>query len=179
MPKFKDIPQFISSGNYSTDIPWDYLEDWLNKDRIGKKIDLNPDFQRGHVWSKKKQIDYIEYILSGGICSNNIMWNCPGWMIDYKGPFQLVDGKQRLESVRKFLRNELKAFGYYYSEYEDKLKITHYYFKMHVNNLPTRENVLKWYLQLNSGGVVHSIIEIRKVERLLEYERNKQQSENS
>jgi hypothetical protein len=37
----------------------------------------------------------------------------------------------------------------------------------------TRAEVLQWYLDLNTGGVVHTDEEIAKVERMLEAEKTK------
>lgn len=39
-----------------------------------------------------------------------------------------------------------------------------------VNELRTRAEVLRWYLQLNSGGVVHTEEELARVRALLEAE---------
>jgi len=90
-----------------------------------------------------------------------------------QGQMVLVDGKQRLEAVRKFLRNELPVFKHTIEEFEDKkimLRSSNANFIFKVNNLKTRKEVLQWYLDLNSGGVVHTSEEIEKVRRLLEQE---------
>lgn len=90
----------------------------------------------------------------------------------------IVDGKQRLEAIRKFLRGELKAFGYYIQEFEDyknkegKIVLSYKYeLIFHINDLQTRKEVLQWYLDLNAGGVVHTPEELDKVRKLLEAER--------
>lgn len=83
----------------------------------------------------------------------------------------LVDGKQRLTAIQKFIHGKIPAFGYYFSEFEDKLHWCEHCLLFFVNNLSTREQVLEWYLQINTGGVVHSEEEIEKVRRLLEAER--------
>ena len=87
-------------------------------------------------------------------------------MSSFKGPFYLVDGKQRLQAVRLFLNNKIKAFGYYYNEYEDELHLIGPDFLINVNDLATREEVLQWYLDLNSGGVVHTEEELNKVKKI-------------
>jgi hypothetical protein len=40
-----------------------------------------------------------------------------------------------------------------------------------VNDLKTREEVLQWYLDLNSGGVVHTEEELNRVREMLEKEK--------
>ena len=68
-----------------------------------------------------------------------------------------VDGLQRLTSLRKFLNNELKVFGYYLNEFEDAMLLKkRYRLLININDLKTREEVLKWYIDFNSGGTVHS-----------------------
>lgn len=42
--------------------------------------------------------------------------------------------------------------------------------KFNVNDLQTRTEVLRWYIEMNSGGVVHSDEEIERVKELLRQE---------
>lgn len=58
------------------------------------------------------------------------------------------------------------AFGTKYSEFSDKLP-TEVSFSININDLATREEVLRWYLQLNEGGTPHSPEELEKVRLLL------------
>ena len=37
-----------------------------------------------------------------------------------------------------------------------------------VNNLKTKKEVLKWYLEMNTGGTVHTKDELNKVKGMLE-----------
>ena len=184
---FRDIPQFIHGGNYVVDISWNYLESWLEShdEYGGGGGDLNPDFQRGHVWDECKQAAYVEYILKGGKSSTDLWWNAKNWTATTLDtyPVQIVDGKQRLEAVRRFMRNDLRVFvrpyhlagrskkGYSFSDLDGKPDIIHTRFRMHVNNLETRAEVLEWYLQLNEGGVVHTDEELAKVRDLLAKEK--------
>lgn len=82
----------------------------------------------------------------------------------------LVDGKQRLEAVRRFLENEIPAFGVFYNDYEDKWRLGNFDFIIVVNNLKTRREVLQWYVDLNAGGTPHTDDEINKVHALMEKE---------
>lgn len=172
--RFRDIPQFTRSGSYQVNVGWDYLEEQFAQFEKGYGLELDPDFQRAHVWDRQKQERYVEYVLRGGKSSRTIYFNCVGWMTSRKnaGPVELVDGKQRIEAVRAFLRGEIQAFGSYYYEYEDRLRsIGGVDFIFVVNDLHTRAEVLQWYLDLNSGGVVHTEDELDKVRKLLEAER--------
>jgi hypothetical protein len=143
--RFQDIPQF-TRANYNVDIPWDYIPKW---ERNQLELNLDPDFQRAHVWTTDKQIAYVEYILRGGISGKDIYFNHPGWFRDWKGSMDIVDGKQRWQAVKEFLGDKIPVFGCFYSQYEDRLQ---------------------WYLDLNSGGVVHTNEELDKVQALLKKE---------
>ena len=170
--KFKDIPRFIGQGNYACNVEWARLESWLNRQRedYGDRLELDPDFQRAHVWDEKKQIAYVEFILRGGKSARALLWNAPGYFHGGSQSMVLVDGKQRLEAVRKFMRNDLPAFGATLSQFTDDLRVLDCDFLMHVNELESRSDVLRWYLEINSGGVVHTNEEIEKVRKLLEQE---------
>lgn len=174
-PRFRDIPQFIPDGNYSINVSWSYLERQLGG-WIEEGLDLDPDFQRAHVWGTEKQIAYVEFILRGGRSSRFIFFNNPNWQVQAvaREDFVLVDGKQRLQAVRSFLRSDIPAFGVYHSQFVDKLPaMCGPDFIFQVNTLRTRAEVLEWYLQLNAGGVVHTKAELDKVRRLLEKELDK------
>lgn len=167
--KFRDIPQF-PRAHYEITVDWSRLERHLSDSkRNGLEIVLEPDYQRGHVWSEAQQIAFVEYGLMGGESSMTITTNCVGWMASFEGPYEVVDGLQRITAVRKFVRNEIQAFGHYYCEFEDRLRGT-VHFNWKVCNLATRSEVLQLYLLMNSGGVVHSPEEIARVRALLEEE---------
>lgn len=167
---YEKIPKFIWGGNYVVNHSWKYLEDFLESN---PECDLNPDFQRGHVWTEEKQIAYVEFILRGGKSSRDIYFNHPGWLSGFNGQMELVDGKQRMEAVRKFMRNELPAFETLKNDFTGIFPNLACDFVIHVNNLQTRAEVLQWYLDLNSGGVVHTTEELLRVQAMLKQEQKK------
>ena len=87
----------------------------------------------------------------------------------------LVDGLQRLTAVRMFVRGELKVFGSYAYEYADRWNIIKHSLLFSMNTLKTREEVLRWYIEMNSGGVVHKKSEINRVRAMLEKEIERQE----
>lgn len=170
---FQKILPFTQWSSYLIDMWWTEVDRWVNKRDGDVGVELDPDFQRGHVWSRDQQIAYVEHCLRGGRTSNLIHWNCHDWH-ECTGlhPVVLVDGKQRLESVRLFLNNELPAFGTFYADYTGVLRpLGGAHFKFHINDLPNRAAVLKWYLELNAGGIVHSDEELERVRGLLAEEK--------
>jgi uncharacterized protein with ParB-like and HNH nuclease domain len=153
---FKDIKRFPHSS-YKVDASWDYLEEMLKSwDRKETPLLLQPDFQRGYVWSKFQQESYIEYCLRGGRAALDIFFNCPSWQGGYCDPIELIDGQQRLGAVRAFLRNEVKAYGNYYSEFEGRLHSIDNRLTFHMFCIKDRRDLLNFYIELNTGGSVHT-----------------------
>lgn len=167
--RFEDIPRFTPWGNYSIDVGLDFFVKWLNDHQVNDCLDLEPDFQRIHVWTTQQKIEYMEFILRGGKSGNVLLFNCPGWMNDFRGPFELIDGKQRISAVLGFFNNEFPVFGSFFREFEDKIRRVNFHFKVVVNNLETRKEVLQWYLDINSGGTPHTKEEIERIKSLLKY----------
>lgn len=174
MPRFRDIPQLTQDSSYGVDVGWEEIERHLGRwsDPTGgmAPVDLDPDFQRNHVWTEAQQIAFIEFKLRGGRGSHELRFNYPGWRTDFRGDFVLVDGKQRLEAVRRFMRNEIPAFGHRFAEYTDRPRFPNAALRFMVNTLPTRADVLNWYLEINAGGVAHTPEEIARVRALLDAE---------
>ena len=159
---------------------WEHLiEQWLWKDekgvyRHGKDddavVDLQPDFQRGYVWTQEQQVSYIESMLSGSLSGREIYFNHPTWSTFEnfeRWPIVCVDGQQRIGAVLAFMDNGIPMFGHYFSEYEGRVPMDRAYFNLWVNNLKTDREVYEWYLHLNSGGTVHTKEELDKVRALI------------
>lgn len=170
MAKFSDFKTFTRTPNYRTTVDWSYLEQSIAhyEERADgcAGLDLEPDFQREHVWTEAQQIAFVEYILRGGTSGREIYFNCAGWMADWRGPFVIVDGKQRLHAVRQFLANKIPAFGIYCKDFEGRIPSDCQFF-FNINDLKTREQVLKWYLEMNTGGTPHTEKELEKVKQML------------
>ncbi len=173
MPKYKDIPRFTRSPSASnhSDIPLNFLESWIDDKIKDLNLQLCPDFQRGHVWTKEQKIAYIEYLLRGGKSGREIYFNHPGWMHNWKGEFVLVDGLQRITACLAFIHNEIPAFGYYAREYDD-LRMADVYLSFWVNDLKTKSEVLTWYIEMNSGGTPHTLQELDRVKAMLQQDKH-------
>lgn len=169
--KFADIPQF-PRAYYSVHVSFDYLEHCLNQwDRpeTGSPLMLNPEFQRGHVWSKFQQIAYVEYMFKGGNTGGDIYFNCSSWGKGYDTPIYCVDGLQRITAIRKFMNNELAIFdGYTISDFEDRPRLINNRFTFNMLNIKSKKELLKIYLDFNSGGTIHSEYELERIKQLIE-----------
>lgn len=161
----QDIPKF-PRAHWQVNVGWEYLEtmiaDWVRD----YNLNLEPDFQRAHVWTEQQQRAYVEYVLRGGEVGRALTFNCPGWTTTLSvGAYEIVDGKQRLEAVRRFMRDELVVFGSRRSEFTGRLRIFHD-FEWRVCELD-RKGVLELYLNINGGGTPHTRAELDRVRALL------------
>jgi hypothetical protein len=162
--RFQDIQQY-PKAKYAIDVILSDTERIITRWEEEYGLELCPEFQRGHVWTEQQRERYLEFLLRGGQ-SGPILFNHPGWMTSFKGSLVLVDGLQRLTAVLKFLRNETQAFGYLLNEYGDGIPID-VTLRFEVNNLRTHGEVLQWYVDLNSGGTVHTPEEIERVRHMI------------
>lgn len=168
--KFRDIPQFTSDGNWQCDFDIEHLVNWVEREEAELGLQLNPDFQRGHVWTEEQQIRYLEYFFRGGKAGRVVYFNKPDWHISVgEGSYNdyvCVDGLQRITACKRFVHNEIPVFGSYFKEYEDRPRMT-YTIKVNVNDLKTKNDVLQWYIDMNIGGTPHTEEEIARVKALM------------
>lgn len=173
-PKIQNIPRYTEAGQYQMTAHLDYIPKWLAEN----DHDMDPPFQRSHVWSRTQQIAFVEFILRGGTSGKVIYWNNPHWQTrgfpvapDMPDTLLLVDGKQRLTAVLAFMRGDIPAFGHLWTAYTDpadrRFAVARGALTFNVNNLPTYAQVLQWYLDLNAGGTPHTDDEIETVRRML------------
>ena len=171
--KFSEIKPFIECNNYVVDVSLKSIPSQIEEFIEDLGLELNPDFQRGNVWNQFQKERYLEYLLRNGQSGRDIYLNHTNWnRTEGKGDgwFVCVDGLQRLTTCLEFMSNKVKAFGLYRDQFEDKLTSGIARLRIHVNNLQTRAEVLQWYLEMNSGGTVHSAEELERVQTLLDRE---------
>ena len=171
MARLADIPK-EPIAVWRTDVDPRQLVDmleWWDREMPGG-VELDPDFQRGHVWTPAQRSAWMEHVLQGGMGGRELTFNCPRWQrTGCKGPIVLVDGKQRIETVRKWLSGRLPAFGRKIEEWEDwktyGIRAQLLQVRMHV--LETRTELLGWYLRHNGGGTPHTRRELERVQRMM------------
>jgi len=79
----------------------------------------------------------------------------------------IVDGLQRLTTIRMLVTNQLPIFGgARFQDFDDHHRI-HNTLRFAIADLPTEAEVLKWYLAINAGGTPHTTAELDRVRRLL------------
>lgn len=169
--KFSEIPQFLTNrANYHIDVGFKYFSKTVQGYIDEFDLILNPEFQRGHVWTEEQQEKYIEYVLKGGTSGKEIYFNKPSLHCKAKtdyDDFVCVDGLQRITAIRKFQANELKAFGLYYNEFGGEPREIATRLSIHINDLQYEKDVLQWYIEMNEGGTPHTKEEIQRVKDML------------
>lgn len=166
----------LATAKWQADYRWDDLERSLAK--LGSDygcLELNPDFQRGHVWTPEQQVHFIENCLRGVVASNGflIQFNCPEWSdpnpdTDLPSGLQCVDGLQRYTAVTEFVKGNVKPFGYTAEELQGtQFAVYRFHMKVAVHSFTKRSDLLEHYLAINAGGTPHSPAEIERVRGLL------------
>lgn len=141
---------------------------------------LNPDFQRGHVWSTEQQISFIENFLRGSarlvIKLNDLSENKEGDLPSYS--WICIDGLQRLTALRDFMGGKFKIFDEKYGPEiitEGPAELKNKNWEIELYHFKHRKDILEYYLSFNSGGTVHSPEELNRVRQLLKETQNKPQ----
>lgn len=174
-----DVPRPVYRVNYDAGSV-EHMIDWLNETTTG--LILDPDYQRGHVWSTEQQKAYVEALISGRLSDvqRTLQFNSVDWDDGHlDAPIEIFDGKQRLHAIRTFVAGGLEIFtGMRFNDFVG----TRYSLTRGTNTLLTiviysiknRAALLSYYLDINRGGTIHGDAEITRVTELLNTELNKQ-----
>jgi len=171
-----DIIKPLRTAKWSADYRWDTLERSVTK--LGNdygSLELNPDFQRGHVWTQSQQVYFIENCLRGVVAASGylLQFNCAdfsdeGADSDLPSGLQCVDGLQRYTAVTEFVKGNIKPFGLAADELAGTcFSPKRMYMKIAIHDFTRRADLLEHYLALNAGGTPHSAEEIERVRGLL------------
>lgn len=114
------------------------------------KINANPDYQRGNVWSLDQRIKLIESIDKGRYIPEIILAKSAE---PYE--YEIVDGKQRLHSIFKFLDNKIKYNGRFYNSYTEEEKTNFINFFLNITELEgTPEEIAEQFILLQNGSTL-------------------------
>lgn len=135
-------------------------------------INLDPIYQRGHVWTKEQQEAFVGHMLEGGATPIVIINRDD----TYSMPDEVVDGKQRITAIWRWICGEIAAKlesgeRVYLDDFSEKdqkhiMGISGPQFTVGYVFL-NRQEVMKLYLKLNRGGTVHTEEEIERVQKLI------------
>jgi hypothetical protein len=139
-------------------------------------LEMNPDFQRGHVWTPAQQQSFIENVIRGLVSESAmlIQFNCPNWEdddveSDLPMGLQCIDGLQRYTAVQAYLNGEFKPFGLSIDDMKHSGFALHrHHFKIAMFNFKNKVDILDHYLAFNCAGTPHSEEEIARVRAMRE-----------
>lgn len=162
------IPQFIRTGTYQVNVDLERVPAMLGQYVVNYNLDMDPPFQRAHVWTVEQKSRYMEFFLRGGRSGRVIYFNCFNWSTCRGEPLMsLVDGKQRIDAICEFLEDRVEVFGgMKRSDFTGRAR-SYQDLLFNVNDLKSWAEVYQWYLDLNNGGTVHTPRELDKVRKLL------------
>ena len=81
---------------------------------VDGEYDFNPCYQRGLVWSLEQKQAFILALFSGSTyLKPTFLFN--GWSSDIKA-YEVIDGKQRLNTVIEFVKGQFSVNDYYYKD---------------------------------------------------------------
>lgn len=168
----KSLPQ----SNYQIDIELYDIRSQFEKYNEYDGFEYNPDFQRGYVWTVSQQIAFIEGMLRGTVGNSQmiITLNCP-FHANELDPNQdisgycIIDGLQRVTAILDFIDGKFKVFNKYSAKDLDgsKFSLRRKNIKVQIFGFTRKVDLLKYYIDINSGGTVHSDDEINRVKDMI------------
>lgn len=182
-PTFDDPPDDVvdafPTAHYQVDVRLDAIADHVRREmEVG--LDVDPPFQRAHVWTSAQQAAFCEHILRGGETGITLVAGHVGDLRErpdgtcYFKHYCLIDGKQRLEAVTQFQNDEFPIFahpgkpgGYFYSGLGPRFRRLHVRLQWRVLKLSSYGEILRQYLRMNSGGTAHTEGELDTVREML------------
>ena len=138
-------------------------------------INLNPDYQRDHVWTLYQKEAFVGHILEGGETLPVVINKGD----EYKNFIsEVIDGKQRIQACLDWENGDIygktnKGVLIHMTDLDEvgtRMVDNMIGLKYAMVKL-CRIEILELYLKLNSGGTLHKQFEIDKVKELLLEER--------
>lgn len=175
--KIRSVPKIYSAPDYNISD----IEYTIQRFEEVYNLDLLPEFQRGHVWTKEQQVLFIEALIRGAVGTDGrtISFNHPEYQNTKKAHSDLdrmviIDGLQRLTAIRDFVAGKFKVFVDEFGGdgvdmdffHGSEFSLGGNTIKIQVYTMQTQREVLDFYISLNSGGTAHSKEEIERVKKM-------------
>ena len=132
-------------------------------------LDVAPDYQRGYVWSDDDEQRLLDSVVQGRELGRFILVERA-----YPNRPYVLDGKQRLNCLTRFIKSELAWRGIYWHELDrlDRGAIEGRFIQVarlkEVNH--SRADFLRIFLEVNAGGVPQTVEHLASVQQLLDAE---------
>ena len=89
----------VRTAEYPVDM---YLR-WLTEG----ELDFDADYQRSYVWGKQEQQVFLNVLVSGFPIGTVALAKAPDWYTRNPPYIEVVDGKQRLTTLKMLITNEI------------------------------------------------------------------------
>ncbi len=118
------------------------------------KIKINSEYQRGDIWKKKQQIELVNSINKRYSIGVLVLF------VNESGQFEILDGQQRLLTIRKYLEDTIDLTNTEIEQYselstQDKALLNAYcvyYLKLKSHDPETKEeDIVQTFLRLQEG----------------------------
>lgn len=177
----------IPGANQGVHESWEFLSECVTGKRFRSHRteaeppwDLNPDYQRGPVWTPEHQGRFIGHVLAGGVQPPiyvqryRSIKNSPVkeyWTV----PEEVIDGQQRLRAITAFMTGEVPALvqhetgpaTYWYEDMDRSEQSFSILYSVIIYVDIKRADRLRFYLRLNGEGIPHTAEELSHVRALL------------
>ena len=149
-----------------------YVREGRNRSGEPNPMNLNPDYQRGPVWDEHRQRRFIGHCLEGGRQQPMYVQRDSTYRDLTE---EVIDGQQRLQAIAAFIYGEIPGEVYHegrwqelwYRDFSEVDRRSHRLTSRVVYGDWPREERLRFYLRLNSGGIAHTEEELDRVRALL------------
>ena len=136
-------------------------------------VDFDVEYQRDHVWEISDKENLIDSIFNN-IDIGKFVFVQRSFSVNEK-QYEIIDGKQRLTAICEFYEDRFQYKGYYFSElsFADKNKFEGHSISYGYLTEPTKTMIYDAFIKLNTCGKPMDIKHIKKVNKLLMIELNK------
>lgn len=135
-------------------------------------IDMNPDYQRGFVWSDEDKEKLLDSVFCGIDIGKFVLVTKDNWLED-NVYYEILDGKQRLAALMDFYEDKITYRGHTFTQLsaKDRACFCNRIVSVAIAKDISRDAILRYFLALNRGGRVMDPEQIKKVEEMLEKEK--------
>lgn len=136
-------------------------------------VDFEPEYQRGYVWSSEDKVALLDSIFNNieigkfaFIDNSDTKWKETGLS------YEILDGKQRLSTLCEFREGKFEYNGFKFNQLYplDRAHILNFPVSIAEIRDATEQDVLKYFVKLNSNGKVMSEDHLSKVKSLIKGE---------
>ena len=135
-------------------------------------LDLNPNYQRGNVWSLQQKQSLIESIYKN-IDIGKFTIIRRKFREDLEHYYEVLDGKQRIIAMSEFFEGRFTYRGMRYQDLHpfDQNHFSHYAISYAETEPLTNEQKYRYFLKLNTTGQPHDPSHLAKVREMWEKEK--------